>query len=112
MAAKHNRAVQFTPFAALRGFETLLQEKETVKADRRILLEDSAAILSEKIRSIRKGMMISVVHYKNGAYLTTTGLVSSIDTTYRTLTVVKCRILFDDIYTVWGDSLIKDADVF
>lgn len=100
MAARHNRAAQFTPFAALRGFEALIAEKETVKVERRVLSEDSADVLSRKMGQIKKGMLICVVHYKNGAYISTTGVVSNIDPINRILKIAECPIAFDDIYTV------------
>ncbi len=105
MAAKHNRAAQFTPFAALRGFETLIEEKEMIKVERHILAEDGAELLSRKMAQVKKGMLICVVHYKNGVYISTTGMVSSIDPARRILTIVKLPIAFDDIYTISGEDI-------
>lgn len=98
--ARHNRAAQFTPFAALRGFEELISEKEKIKTERRVLAEDSAELLSRKMAQLQKGMLICAEHYKNGAYISTTGMVSSIDPVRRLLTIVKLPILFDDIYNI------------
>lgn len=105
MAARHNRAAQFTPFAALRGFEMLIAEKETVRVERHVFAEDGAELLSRKMAQVQKGMLLSVIHYKNGAYISTTGMVSSIDPIGRILTIVKLPIAFDDIYTISGEDI-------
>ena len=52
--------------------------------------------------SLRKGDMVRVVHYENGAYEQTIGAVSEVLAAYRTLRVVRKPIAFDDVWEVEG----------
>ena len=98
--AKSDRAKQFMPFAALKGYYELIREKEKVIVPRRELAEDSAAELSENISRVKKGSMIKLVYYHNGEYIKAHGLVSEIDFTFRRLKLVKTDINFDDIFSL------------
>ena len=93
--AASKRAVQFTPFAALRGFEILLADRERVRVEKIELMEDMAEILSRKMAAVKKGQRLRVVYYDDGEYICATGLVSSVDFEKRTLTIVKTEIDFD-----------------
>ena len=95
-----NRAKQFKPFAALKGFYDLIAEEERVPLPKTEFTEDMLELLSRKMQQIEKGMMIEVTHYSNGAYSKTRGLVSDIDAVYRTLTIVKNKIVLDDILDI------------
>ncbi len=105
---ENNRAVQFTPFAALRGYYDLIREKERVRVPHHHFAEDAAEILSRKLERVERGMMLSVVHYRDGEYIKTTGLVSKIDPAARVLTIVKLPISFDDIFDLDGEGIEKD----
>ncbi len=96
----HNRAVQFTPFAALRGYYDLLRGRERVRVPQKELMEDAAEILSRKLSQLEKGKMVEVIHYADGEYIATRGIVSRIDKTGRKLTIVKTEIDFDKIYSL------------
>ena len=92
-----NRACQFAPFAALKGYERLIAEREKVTVPKKELTEEMATELSQKMNSVKKGMMVKVVHYKNNEYIQTEGIVTKFDITMRKLSVVKLEIDFDDI---------------
>ena len=94
------RARQFMPFSALKGFHALLKEKERVIIARKELSEEDLRELSEKIVLVKKGMMIKVVYFCEGEYVAAEGMVANIDLTFRKLTVVKTRISFDDILEI------------
>lgn len=96
-----NRARQFMPFSALKGFHELLREKERVIIAKKELPEDDLRELSEKILLIKKGIMIKVVHFCQGEYIATEGVVTNIDLTFKKLTVVKTKINFDDILEIY-----------
>ncbi len=85
------------PFAALKGYMELIAEKEHIKVSKRELSEDEAQELSDKISRIKKGMMITAIHYSDGEYISTEGMVSDVDFTFRTVTIVKTKINFEDI---------------
>ena len=92
-----DRAQQFIPFAALRGYYDLVRAQERRVEPRHELTEEEALELSRVMARVSKGSMVEAVHYDGDAYETTTGLVSAVDTAFRTLTVVKRRIAFDDL---------------
>lgn len=106
MASK--RAVQFTPFAALRGYYEMIREKERVRVPHHILAEDGAELLSRKMAQVKKGMLLEVIHYCDGEYIRTTGLVSAVDSMAERLTIVKTEIAFSDIYDVRGNGIAED----
>lgn len=92
-----DRAQQFMPFAALRGYYDLIRERERIVQPRRELTEEEALELSQAFSQIKRREMVSVVYYDGEAYVTTRGLVTDIDIAARTLTVVRTPIPFDDI---------------
>ena len=95
-----DRARQFAPFSALKGFHELIKEKERVIIAKKELTEDAAEELSEKILLVKKGMMIKIVHFCRGEYISTEGVVTNIDLTFKNLSVVKTKINFDDILEI------------
>jgi len=103
-----DRAQQFTPFAALRGYYDLVRERERIVEPRRTLAEDEAAVLSRRLLQVRRNTMVTVTHYDRDAYVTTTGMITGIDTTFRTLTIVDTTIPFDDIIAVGGEGIADD----
>ena len=118
----NNRAKQFMPFAALKGYYEIIKERSRIYEEKKELSEDEAAVLSDKIASIEKGKIIKITYYKEfdrgegyipegafGAYVTAEGMVSEINTVTRTVTVVKTVIPFDDILDIGGEG-IKNRD--
>ncbi|MGN0245693.1 MAG: YolD-like family protein [Lachnospiraceae bacterium] len=97
---RSERAKQFMPFAALKGFEELLAEKEKMIVPKIELSEERKAELDDKMRSIKKNDMITVTYYAQKEYLKMRGMVSGIDTNARYLKVVNTKIPFDDIYDI------------
>lgn len=88
------------PFAALRGYYDLIRERERVPEPRRGRTDEEDAELSALMASVKKGDMLRVTYYDRDAYVTLDGLVASVDTVYRRLTVIKTAIPFDDIYSI------------
>ena len=95
-----DRAGQFMPFAALRGFYDLIRERERVVVPKHEIAEDKAAELSEKMKLVERGMMVKVLYYSAGEYVSVEGIVSKIDLDFRKLTVVKTEIDLDDIWDI------------
>lgn len=95
-----DRAGQFMPFAALRGFYDLIRERERVVVPKHEIAEDKAAELSEKMKLVERGMMVKVLYYSAGEYVSVEGMVSKIDLDFRKLTVVKTEINLDDIWDI------------
>ena len=88
-----DRAQQFMPFAALKGYYDLIRERERVAEPKRELTDEQALELSQRLARMERRTMASVVHYDGEAYVTTRGLVSDID-------LVRTRIPFDDIWKI------------
>ena len=59
--SKLERARQFMPFSALKGFYTLVREKELIKEDRKEIIDGEE--LSKKLNLLKKGMLIRVKYY-------------------------------------------------
>ena len=78
-----NRAAQFMPFAALRGYYELIRKQELA--------------LSQVMLRVRRGQMVRVVYYDEDAYVTLTGCVARVDIVERELMVVKTKIPLDSI---------------
>lgn len=93
-----DRAKIFLSFAALKGFEEALREKEKVVVEKKEMSEEKKMMISYRLGMIKKNDMVSVVYYDKGEYLKVQGLVSKIDTLYQKLVIVKTEIYFDDIY--------------
>ena len=88
------------PFSALKGFYDLIREKERVVVPKHEIAEDKAEELSEKVKKIKKGMMLKVIYYSEGEYISAEGIVTKIDLDFRKLTVVKTTINLDDIWDI------------
>ena len=93
-----DRAKIFLSFAALKGFEEALKEKEKVVVAKKEMSEEKKMTISYRLSKIKKNDMVSAIYYDNGEYLKVQGLVSKIDTVYQELVIVKTKIKFDDIY--------------
>ena len=101
--AKSDRAKQFMPFAALKGYYDLVEKKERNFSPKKELSEDREKDLSQKTLALSRGDLIEVTYYHLGEYITVQGIVSDIDFTFRNLTLVKTKINFDDIYDINRD---------
>ncbi|MBC2889791.1 hypothetical protein [Gordonibacter massiliensis (ex Traore et al. 2017)] len=104
-----DRAQQFMPFAALKGYYDLIRERERTVEPRRELTDEQALELSRKLSHVERRKMASVVHYDGEAYVTTRGLVTDIDLAGRTITVVRTRIAFDDIADIEVEPLSPES---
>ena len=92
-----DRASQFMPFAALKGFEEALREKERIEVEKVLLSEETLEYLDYQLSLLKVGDMVTVIYFEKGAYFSRTGLISKIKKDARYLTVVTTDICFDDI---------------
>ena len=91
-----DRAKQFMPFAALKGYEEALAQKEKIVVPKIELSEEMKAELDLQMKHIEKNDIIKIIYFKDGEYLQITG----IDVDARVLKVVNTKINFDDIYRI------------
>ena len=83
-----DRAAQFSPFAALTGYEAAVQEAGRLTDSKLDISEDIKTFLNEKMQMIVDNIdsepVISITHFvpdkkkAGGAYVTTTGIVKEI----------------------------------
>ncbi len=95
--ARSDRASIFQPFAALRGFEEALREKERIEVEKAILSEEALDYLDYQLSTLKIGDMVTIIYYDSGSYLKKTGLISKIKKDAHYLTVVTTDISFDTI---------------
>ncbi len=104
-----DRAQQFMPFAALRGYYDLIRERERVVEPKRALSEEDELALSRAFARLERRRMARVVYHDGEGYVTLHGMVTDIDEAGRTLTVVRTRIPFDDILEVQAEGGSADS---
>lgn len=102
-----NRAKQFVPFAAVKGFEEALRAKERIVVEKIELSEERKAELDYKLHQINKNDIISVVYFDKDEYVKVEGMVSRLDIDARIIRVVNTKISFDDIYELEGEHIVE-----
>ena len=109
-----NRAAQFSPFAALSGFEDAIHETARLTGRKIELDENAKAILDEKLRFLAETVedhpRAAVTYFladkkkSGGEYITATGNVKKIDSVQREVVMLDgTRIPVDDILDIAGD---------
>lgn len=98
--SRADRAKQFMPFAALKGYPDALRKKEEIVVHRSELSEEMKEELDLKLRQVCENDIVTVVYFYKDRYLRQTGMVVRIDETSRILRVVNTKISFDDIYDI------------
>lgn len=82
-----DRAAQFSPFAALTGYDDAIRETARLTDGEAELASDETAILNEKLRYLAEHMNgeVTILHFvpderkSGGAYVQTRGIVRRID---------------------------------
>ncbi len=108
-----DRAAQFAPFAALRGYGAAIDETARRTEERIELDEQEARLLDERLRLLSRHLPeapeVSITYFcpderkSGGAYRALTGRVQRMDMPSRTLLLSDgTRIPFDDILTLTG----------
>lgn len=98
--SREERAKQFMPFAALKGYTEVLRKKEKIVVPKMELLEEYQEELSRKLRQVRKNDIVTVVYFCKNEYLKLTGMVSRVDDTARILKIINTKISYDDLYDI------------
>lgn len=98
--AHPDRARQFMPFAALKGYHELARKQERVPEPRQAMTEERSLLLSQTLSNLKRGDIVSVTHYENSAYVTTQGKISELNEAFHSLRIVKKKISFNDILAI------------
>lgn len=91
----HDRAAQFSPFAALTGHKAAINETARLTDEKQILSEDVIAKLNEQLNLIKENIgtnqTVTITYFvpddkkSGGAYISNTGVVKKIDEYNRTV---------------------------
>ena len=112
----HDRAAQFSSFAALVGFDSMIEEIERLTHTKVELDEAAKAILNEKLNLIDQNITlhpeIRIVYFlpderkEGGEYVSHIGTVKKIDSFLRTVIFSdSVKIPIEDIYMIDGEWL-------
>ncbi|MDD3453642.1 MAG: YolD-like family protein [Bacilli bacterium] len=94
------RAKQFMPFDALKGFREMLRFVEKQNEDKKVFSSDFLDILNEKLNTLEKGKNVKVTYFYDLNYIETCGVVKSVDVINQTLILLNTKISFDDIMDI------------
>lgn len=94
---KAERAKLFMPFAALKGFDEALREKEKIVEEKKELLEDAANILNETFQTLKPNMLVTISYYNINKYETITNTIKKIDKTKQLILIEDKQISFQNI---------------
>ena len=118
----HDRAAQFSPFAALTGYEDAVEETARLTDTRLELSEDMKTILNEKMQMIldnaENGPIVTITYFvpdkkkSGGAYVDVTGIVKEIDEYERCIVMTdKKKIPIEQIREISGE-LFSGIDMY
>lgn len=101
---REDRAKQFMPFAALKGYPEALRKKEKIIVPKIEMSPEYQEELNRKLLRVEKNKIVTVIYFEKGEYLKVTGMVSRLDETARLIKIVNTKISFDDLYNIILDS--------
>lgn len=102
--SREDRAKQFMPFAALKGYPDALRKKEKIVVPKIELSEDYAEELDRRLNSLKPGDMVTVIYFCRGEYLRAAGMVARLDRDSRFLQIAGTRIPLQDLYDISAES--------
>lgn len=100
MPNREERARQFLPFDALKGFEEALREKEIEAVEKIELAEEQIEEISNQLKLLEKGSEIEIIYYEKQQYFKMIGKVEKIDSRKKQLYVNEKKINFVDIFKI------------
>ncbi len=95
--SRADRAKQFMPFAALKGYEEAIAELNLAHEPRITLGEDAAQELDSCLHNLYPGVHAAIRYYNGRIYDTAVGRIQEIDEVNRQLLLSGIRICFGDI---------------
>lgn len=114
--SRQDRAAQFSPFAALTGYEAVVKETARLTDERAELTEDEMADLDARLRlAMELGTEVTVTWFRpdskknGGSYVTTTSRIKKADDLQGVLTMEDgTQIPIQEITTIDG-AIFNDA---
>ncbi len=100
--ALEERAKQFSPFAALKGYEEAIEEKQQLREKEIILSDYSKSLINEKLNALNKGDETAITYFDRDERITRRilGKVIRIEPEALRLQVEDKSISFDDIIDI------------
>lgn len=99
---RSDRAKQFMPFDALKGFREALKEREKVFVPKRVLSEEQLEELDRKLSMVKKGDVVTVEYFCNGEYVRVTGKVTDVDGMDKSIKIANTKLDLSEIYELSG----------
>ncbi|MBR3972633.1 MAG: hypothetical protein IKJ99_01620 [Oscillospiraceae bacterium] len=110
----HDRAAQFSPFAALTGYDAAIAETGRLTDSFTELVSDETSALDEKIRQLAEKLddrpEVTITHFvpdsrkSGGAYVDTCGIARKIDSHEQTILMEDGTVIaFHRIYAITGE---------
>lgn len=99
-----DRAKQFLPFDALKGFREALAEKERMIVPKKELSEEKLAELNRKLAELSIKQIVTVEYFSNDAYVQVTGMITGINRNSKELRIVDIGIPFGDIVEIVSEE--------
>lgn len=84
-----DRAMQFAPFAALKGYYETVRRQERITQPKKELGDDAAELISSTLNNLRTGITVKVRYYDIDSYTTIVGVVTEVNYPYRRIKVIK-----------------------
>ena len=109
-----DRAAQFSPFAALTGYDSAIRETGRLTDEKIELDEESLTALNVRYQmlmdALAEGPEVRITYFKpderkaGGAYVTITGVVKKVDAFERLITMRDGMVIpMDDVLTIEGE---------
>lgn len=99
---KAERAKIFAPFAALKGLDEALAEKEKVRVPKKEISEDMAEEINRVLKNLNRGEVVTVIYYDNAEmqYRQLTGEFIKIDKIKDILQINWDSVKLEDLYSI------------
>lgn len=100
MPSELDRAKQFLPFDALKGFREAIKTMEEIHESKKDLSIDELNELDKKIKMVKKNDIIKVKYYYEDEYIETIDTLKKVDNVFKKLILKNNKISFDDIMDI------------
>lgn len=97
----YERAKQFMPFSALKGFEEALLQKERQRISPTELSDEQKKEINEILFSIEQGDRVTIFYFKQGRFHKIDGQIQNFDKTLEVVTINSIEIPFDKITNIY-----------
>lgn len=97
---REERAKQFMPFSALKGYKEALEDQEKVVMEWKELSPEYAEEIDRKIKSVREGDLATIIYYCQNEYTSVTGIISKIDMQSHFIQIMDRKIKMGDLYDI------------